>query len=59
MPLSERPFDRIAMDIAGSFPKNSAGYQFVLVILDYATRYPDVSLMRLVSAAKVAKDLMT
>lgn len=36
------PFERIAMDIMGPLPKSARGHQYILVILDYATRYPEV-----------------
>lgn len=34
-------FKRIGMDIVGPRPKSAKGYQYILVILDYATRYPE------------------
>lgn len=57
-PLAETPFDQIAMDIAVPFPKSRAGYQFVLVLVDYATRYPDMVPFKSISVAKRAKELI-
>lgn len=34
-------FRRIAMDVVGPLEKSSAGYQYILVICDYATRFPE------------------
>ena len=34
-------YERIAMDIVGPLPKSSHGNWFVLVICDYAMRYPE------------------
>ena len=41
MPIIGEPFKRIAMDIVGPLPKTSSGKQFILVVSDYATRYPE------------------
>lgn len=40
MSIIETPFERIAMVIVGPLPKGKGGYQYILVIIDYATRYP-------------------
>lgn len=56
--IPEKSFDRIAMDIVGPFPKNSMEYQFILVILDCVTRYPDAFLIKSISAAKVAEEFI-
>ena len=39
MPIIETPFDRIALDIVGPLPKTSWGHRYILVLVDYATRY--------------------
>ena len=33
-------FERIAMDIVGPLPRSHAGHRYILVVCDYATRYP-------------------
>ncbi len=33
-------FTRIAMDIVGPLEKSTAGYQYILVVCDYATQFP-------------------
>ena len=33
----KEPFERIAIDIIGLLPRSREGYQYVLVICDYAT----------------------
>ena len=40
----EEPFERIAIDIVGPLPRSRKGYQYVLVIYDYATWYPETFL---------------
>ena len=41
LPLVEIPFDRVAMDLIGPFDRSTQGHRFVLVLMDYATRYPE------------------
>lgn len=40
MSVITTPFKRIAMDIVRPLEKSSAGYQYILVVCDYATRFP-------------------
>ena len=58
LPIISQPFERIAMDIIGPLPKSSKGNRFVLVICDYATRYPEAVPMRHVDAGSVAEELL-
>lgn len=58
MSVVEWPFDGVALDIVGPFPKSTTGYHFVLVILDYATRYPEAVPMRSITTPKVAEELI-
>jgi hypothetical protein len=57
MPIIETPFDRIALDIVGPLPKTSRGHRYILVLVDYATRYPEALPLR-AATAKVARELM-
>jgi len=36
------PFERIAVDIAGPFPGSDRGNRYLLVTMDYFTKWPDV-----------------
>ena len=54
MPIIETPFDQIALDIVGPLPKTSRGHRYILVLVDYATRYPEALPLR----AAVAKELL-
>ena len=58
LPIISQPFERIAMDVVGPLLKSSCGNRFILVICDYATRYPEAVPMRSVDAASVAEELM-
>ena len=41
MPIIEEPFSRIAMDIVGPLDRSKTGNKYILVLCDYATRYPE------------------
>ncbi|KAL5469182.1 hypothetical protein EMCRGX_G030400 [Ephydatia muelleri] len=52
------PFERIAMDVVGPLPKTSSGNRYVLVICNYATRYPEAVPIKSVDVEKVAMELV-
>ena len=55
LPIMEEPFQRIAMDIVGPLPRSSSGFRYILVIIcDYATRYPEAIALRTIDAGTVA-----
>lgn len=58
LPIIDVPFKRIAMDIVGPLPRSSSGKRFILVICDYATRYPEAIALRTIDANKIAKELI-
>lgn len=39
-------------------PKSARGHQYILVMLDYATRYPEAIPLRKATAKQVAKELL-
>ena len=41
LPVISEPFSRIAMDIVGPLPRSRSGKKYILVVCDYATRYPE------------------
>lgn len=41
MPLIDQPFERIGLDIIGPLRKSEGGHTHILVVVDYATRYPE------------------
>ncbi|KAL8599297.1 hypothetical protein ACOMHN_008012 [Nucella lapillus] len=56
MPLAAEPFSRVGMDIIGPMnPMSEGGYRFVLVMVDYATRYPDAVPLKNIRAETVAE----
>ena len=58
MPVIGEPFERIAMDIIGPLPRTRTGKRFVLVVSDYATRYPEAYPLNNGTAESVAEKLV-
>ena len=58
LPIMTVPFERIAMDIVGPLPRSRSGKRYVLVICDYATRYPEAIPLRTIDAGHVAEALV-
>ena len=58
MPVIEKPFSRVAVDLVGPLPHSSKGHRFILVMCDYATRYPEAVALPGVDAARIAKELV-
>lgn len=58
LPVIAEPFQRIAMDIVGPLPRSRSGNRYVLVVCDYATRYPEAVPMKTIDAGAVAEDLI-
>ena len=58
LPIIGEPFQRIAMDIIGPLPRTRRGNRFILVLSDYATRYPEAIPLKNITAKKVAEVLI-
>lgn len=54
----EKPFDRVGIDIVGPLVKSSAGHTHILVLVDYATCYPEAIPLWSTHAKVLAKELM-
>ena len=52
------PFQRIAMDLIGPLPKSHAGNRYLLVVCDYASRYPEAVPLRSIDADHVDRELI-
>ncbi len=57
LPLMEVPFEKIGMDLIRPLERSARGYRFALVLVDYATRYPEAVPLRSISAKSVAEAL--
>jgi len=58
LPILREPFERIAMDIADPLPWSQRGNQYILVVCDYATRYPKAVFLRSTDVGTVAEHLI-
>lgn len=54
LPIIHTPFERLGMDIVGPVEKSKSGNRFMLVVTDYATKYPEVFPLKSVKARHVA-----
>lgn len=60
MPLAviEVPFTQIGMDLLEPLPKSAWGHKQILVIVDYATQYPEAIRLKRVTTAAIVQLLM-
>ena len=58
LPVMDVPFSQIAMDIIGPLPRSRAGHRYVLVVCDYATRYPEAVPLRTIDTEAIAEELV-
>ena len=58
LPIIDIPFSRIAMDIVGPLVRSKSGHKYILVIVDYATRYPEAIPLRDIEAHHIADELI-
>ena len=60
MPLIDRPFERVAVDLVGPIaPITERGNRYILTMVDYATRYPEATALKTIEAETVAEALVT
>ena len=52
------PMERIAVDIAGPFPVSSSGNRYILVVIDYFTKWPEVFPLPNQEAGTIARALV-
>ncbi len=57
LPIIEVPFEQIGMDLVGPLPKSARGHEHILVIVDYATRYPEAIPLRKATSKAIAQEL--
>ncbi|XP_035988756.1 uncharacterized protein LOC118561082 [Fundulus heteroclitus] len=58
LPIISVPFQRLGMDIVGPLERSRAGNRYMLVITDYATKYPEVFPLKSIKAKAVAFSLV-
>lgn len=57
LPLMEVPFERTGMDLIGPLERSARGHRFALVLVDYATRYPEAVPLHTISTKSMADTL--
>jgi len=57
LPVINKPFERVAVDIIGPLCKSAKGHRFALVSIDLATKYPDAVPLKRIDAYSVAEAL--
>ncbi len=57
LPIIGVPFERIGMDLVGPLPKSARGHEHILVIVYYATRYPEAIPLRKAMSKAIAQEL--
>ena len=59
MPLIDMPFRRVAVDLVGPIsPPSEKGHQYILTLVDYATRYPEAVPLKNIEMETVAEALL-
>ncbi|XP_021341977.1 uncharacterized protein LOC110442615 [Mizuhopecten yessoensis] len=59
MPIIDRPFERVAVDIIGPLiPASDRGHRYILTVVDFATRYPEATPLKRIETEDVAEALL-
>ena len=59
MPLIDTPFKREVVDTVGPLaPPSEAGHQYILTLVEYATRYPEAVPLKKIITGAVAEALL-
>ena len=59
MPMIDVPFKRVAVDIVGPiYPVSNSGRQYILTMVDYATRYPEAIALSGIDTVQVAEAML-
>ena len=59
MPLVDRPFRRVAIDLIGEIkPASESGHRYILTMVDYATRFPEAVALERSDTETVAEALV-
>ena len=59
LPVIEVPFERVVIDMVRPLPRTKRGNRYVLVLCDFATRYPEAIPVRSIESTVITEELMT
>ena len=55
---NKNPFQRVAMDIFGPLKRTKLGHKYVLVVVDYATKWPEAFPLKNMTSETVVNSLI-
>lgn len=58
LPIIKVPFERVKMDLVQPLPKSARGHMYILVMVDYATHYPEALPFRKAMSKTIARELV-
>lgn len=58
LPIISVPFERVGMDLVDPLLKSAQGHEYILVIMDYTTHYPEVVPFRKATSENNAQELV-
>ena len=59
MPLIDKPFKRVAIDLVGPIsPPSEVGHGYILTLVDFSTRYPEAVTLEKIDTETVAETLV-
>lgn len=59
LPVEQEPFSHIMIDCVGPLPKFNQGNEYLLTILDVATRYPEAISLRSIRVKTIVDHLLS
>lgn len=58
LPIIRIPFERVGIDLVGPLPKSACGHEYILVLVNYATRYPEAIPLYMATSKNIARELL-
>ncbi|CAM2106321.1 unnamed protein product [Caretta caretta] len=52
------PFKSIGLDLVGPLEKSSMSHKYILIVVNYATQYPEAVPLRAATAPTIANELL-
>ena len=58
LPIVDVPFSCITMDVVGPLTRTTRGHRYILVVMDYTTRWPEAIALKSVDSETIARTLV-